>query len=67
MATGIVSLAVHAMGIPLLVRLIFWLNGAFYGVLWFLTAWALTFFGRLRPIGLGLRASIKHGASHPLP
>ena len=46
MATGIVSLTAQAMGIPLLARSLFWLNAAFYGVLWFLTVWRILRFGR---------------------
>jgi tellurite resistance protein TehA-like permease len=46
MATGIVSLATQAMGIPLLARLLFWLNGVFYGALCFLTVWRILRFGR---------------------
>ncbi|CDQ09902.1 C4-dicarboxylate transporter/malic acid transport protein [Acidithiobacillus ferrivorans] len=46
MATGIVSLAAQAMSIPLLARSLFWLNGTFYGVLWFLTVWRMLRFGQ---------------------
>jgi tellurite resistance protein TehA-like permease len=46
MATGIVSLAAQAIGIPLLARSLFWLNGLFYGVLWCLTLWRIMRFGR---------------------
>jgi tellurite resistance protein TehA-like permease len=38
MATGIVSIACHLLGIPLLARVLFWLNVLFYAVLWLLTA-----------------------------
>lgn len=37
MATGIVSIACHLLGHPLLARVLFWLNGAFYGGLWAMT------------------------------
>ena len=46
MATGIVSLAAQAVDIPFLARSLFWLNGVFYGVLWFLTVWRILRFGR---------------------
>ncbi len=46
MATGIISLTAKAMGLPILAWLLFWLNGAFYGVLWFLSFWRTLRFGR---------------------
>ncbi|WP_414041347.1 tellurite resistance/C4-dicarboxylate transporter family protein [Acidithiobacillus sp. M4-SHS-6] len=46
MATGVVSLAAQAMGIPLLAWSLFWLNGAFYGALWCLTVWRMLRFGQ---------------------
>ncbi len=52
MATGIVSLAAQDMAIPLLPWVLFWLNGAFYGGLWFLTLWRIMRFGRLLGVDL---------------
>jgi|UniRef100_E6QH96 tellurite resistance protein TehA-like permease len=46
MATGVVSLAAQAVGDSFLARSLFWLNGIFYVVLWFLTVWRMLRFGR---------------------
>ncbi|EGQ60984.1 C4-dicarboxylate transporter/malic acid transport protein, putative, partial [Acidithiobacillus sp. GGI-221] len=46
MATGAVSLAAQAVDYSFLARSLFWLNGIFYVVLWFLTAWRMLRFGR---------------------
>ena len=37
MATGIVSLGAHLLGMPAVARMLFWLNIAVYGILWVLT------------------------------
>ena len=36
MATGIVSIAAHLLGLPAIARALFWLNCGVYGVLWVL-------------------------------